>query len=188
MISKSIHGLKQYLDACFKDYHGLAFKCSSDINSGDEINKPSIYEFLIPSSELTDGFPNVAPCIVIVVDSLDSEGKAHITLHLCVRYDAVSEREKVVHKQTINGTAYYEHVDADEYDTDAELELYKTSLLFNELVLKFISKNVELGISNIDTELPAPVLDDFPYSTSSISLTINPNPFRVGMDNAEGYY
>lgn len=183
-ITSFVSSLKSYLDECFKDYNGLSYKTSDNPDEGLNISSPSIYEYLMPSSEIVDNYPSKSPCIVITVDERTLNTYT-ITLHLCVRYDSISEKEKV---HRINNSDIYEYLSEDGYTTSSDIELYKSSLLFNEHVYKLISINTELGITDIQSELPSVDLDEFPYSISTITFKINVNQFNIGLDNANEYY
>lgn len=185
-ITQFVNALTDYLEDCFEDYHGLSFKCNAnDPDSGENISKPYIYQYLMPSSELVDGYPNKSPCIVITVDNRN-DNTYSLTLHLCVSYAAVSEKEKV-HKVAA-GSDVYEYSEEDGYDTQSDIELYKSSLLFNDLVYNMLKQNRGLGLNNIQSELPTPDLEDFPYSISGITFEVHLNHFSIGQDPVADLY
>mgnify|MGYP003289594334 CR=1 FL=1 len=183
-ITQFVDALTDYLEESFEDYHGLSFKCSNDPNSGDNTSKPYIYQYLMPSSELIDGYPNKSPCLVITVDNRNNNDYS-LTVHLCVRYDSIAEKEKV-HK--VADSDIYEYSDDEGYDTQSDIELYKSSLLFNDLVYNLLKQNRGLGLTNIQSELPSPELADFPYSISSVTFDVHLNQFSVSQDPVSDLY
>lgn len=183
-ITQFIDALTEYLNDSFKDYSGLAFKCSNDPNSGDNTSKPFIYQYLMPSSDLIEGYPNKSPCIVITVDNRN-DNTYNLSVHLCVRYDSISEKEKV---HQVDASDIYEYSDEDGYETQSDVELYKSSLLFNDLVYNLLKTNRGLNLQNIQSELPQPDLIEFPYSTSTITFEVQLNSRNIGQDAYNDLY
>lgn len=185
-ITDYIDKIYDHLESSFKDYHGLSYKDSSDPNSGSNTSQPNIYRYLMPSSDLIEGYPAKAPAIVISIESFSNERVASIRIFLCVKYEAVSEREKVV---KFRGSDRYEYQDIDGYDlTDVDVDLYKTSLRFTEFVFNAMSNCTSVDLSNLSIELPQADLPDFPYAVSSVSFDVDVNPFKVGQDPYKELY
>lgn len=184
-ITNFIDDLTNYFEEAFKDYEGLAYKCSCDPNSGEQTAHPDIYQYLMPSSMLVDGYPSRSPCIVLCVDSLEQDVYS-CSAHACVRYDAIAEQEKA-HK--IAGTDnLYEYSDADGYNTVSDIQLYKSSLLFTTHIHKLLCNYTNVPLENISVELPDPSLPDFPYSISCINFTVKLNRTNIGKDPYNSLY
>lgn len=176
-VTDYIDKIYDHLEDAFKDYHGLAYKDSTDPDSGSNTSKPDIYKYLMPSSDLIEGYPAKSPAIVIAIDSIDADHNANISLYLCVKYEAVSEKEKV---KKVLGSDYYEYLTDAGYDLqNVDVDLYKTSLRFTEYVFNIMSNCTSLDINDLSINLPQADLPDYPYAVSSVSFNININPFKV---------
>lgn len=176
-ITDFINDLTEYFEEAFKDYHGLAYKCSCDPNSGENTAHPDIYQYLMPSSMLENGYPVKSPCIVLCIDELTQDGYS-CSVHACVSYSAIAEQEKV-HKVPGEENVY-EYSEADGYDTVSDVQLYKSSLLFTTHLHQLLCNYTRVPLENITVELPNPALPDFPHSVSAISFTVKPNRFNIG--------
>lgn len=181
-ITQYIDRLYEYLTGFFDDYHGIAAKSNDEPFGGEFLNKPYIYRYLMPSCDLCGQYPSKSPCIVITVDSQDDNTTYSITLHLCVKYDAISEAEKA--RPIPGAVGAYEFVESDDYNTNADVELYKESLIFTELLTSVLYKNQGLSISDVTSELPDPTLPDHPYCVSSISFKAKVNVAEVNVKAA----
>ena len=184
-ITNYITALHDYLAHSFEHY-GLAFHADKDPASGENTNKPEIYDYLMPATALNDGYPARCPCIVITVDSQAADNTYSLALHTCVCYAAVANNEKV---HQVNGEINrYEYGTEGGYDTNADVELYKSSLLLTEFVHDALCKATALNVRNISVELPAPDLQDFPYCISTVRFDTQLNFIKAGQNAYHDYY
>lgn len=178
-ITDFIDDLTNYFENAFEDYEGLSYKCSNDPNSGENTAHPDIFQYLMPSSMLIDGYPSKSPCIVLCVDSLEQDTYS-CSVHACIRYDSISEQEKV--QKIPSADNLYEYLDTDGYNTVSDVQLYKSSLLFTTHIHKLLCNYTNVPLDNITVELPDPSLPDFPYSISSVNFNVKLNRTKIGMD------
>lgn len=174
-----IEHIKDYLDGYFKGSYGVSYHSDVDPKSGENTAVPDVYAGLMPSTAINEDYPSRCPCIVITWDSMTGEGVYNITLHLCVGYAAIADAEKV--KPAEGKPGFFEYVDGESYDTNADYALWKASAMFSEDVFKAMSNDAELGMQNAVIEPVDASLPDYPYAISQIHFEIVPNRQKVGM-------
>lgn len=170
--------LTEYFEKSFEDYKGLSYKCSNDPLSGDNTSQPFIYEYLMPSADLIDGYPNKSPCVVLCVDGMESNNTYKCSVHLCVRYDAVSDNEMV--QKVPDKDNVYTYNEGASYNTNSDIELYKSALHFVNHAHQLLCNYTDHTLEDITVELPDPTLPDFPYSVAVITFSVKLNHFNIG--------
>ena len=186
-VTDYIHALKERLDAFFHDSHGEAFHTSTDPNDGGNTAIPLVYELCLPSSAtVSGGFPEHTPCVVLTWDEYSDEDRTYtVSLHTCVAYAAIANREIV---DPVEGTDRYQYRDTDGYDTESSMQLIVSSIRFMERVLDALHSFSDMSIDNIEVEPPTPSLDTFPYSTARIGITIHADAFRIARNAYHDLY
>lgn len=173
-----VNAIKKHLDLYFAGCNGLAYHSNSDPNSGENTAIPTVYPLLIPSGALDGAYPSHCPAIVITVDDQTDDGTYNITLHLCVAYAAISEKEKVKPVDGVPGR--FEYQTDEGYDTNSDLELIQSAIRFSEDVYKAVTDFSETTVYNITVTMPDPTLPDYPYCVSEVRFGVKPNLMKIG--------
>lgn len=174
-----IEHIKAYLDGYFKGSYGVSYHSNVEPKSGENTSVPEVYAGLMPSTALNEEYPARCPCIVITWDSMTGEGVYNITLHLCVGYASISDAEKV---RPVKGKpGFFEYIEGEAYDTNADSALWKASSIFSESVFKAVLNDTELSVQNAFIEPVDASLPDYPYAISQIHFEIIPNRQNVGI-------
>lgn len=169
-ITEFVEALRERLVASFRvagrTIEGLAYRADE---TGEARHEPTVYPFSVPTADLSDGMPKKTPCVVITVPECVSVEKTEVTfrvrLALCVGYAGIAPDE------------YVERIGANEYaeteekpNSDAALELCKTSILFTDQILRKLRKMRDLSMKEFNVEMCAADIPDYPFAVSAISF------------------
>ncbi len=150
---------------------------------------PHIYEWCVPMDDRNSAnYPTKIPSIALILDKLspDTLSKASITAHIAVVNPSICDAEKVKFDAE---SGAWKFLDTENYTQDrAYVDLFKSCLLLGTetiTALQRLSKG-SLALDNLSFNPPDVDLEDFPYSTCSVSFDVSyretnratPNEFR----------
>lgn len=150
-------------------------------NSNSEINDfnpaiPKIYDFLVPPDEIQEnGYPANCPSVCIVVDEMTPTSRltqeVSFSLHTAVCNQSTCDKETAQMVENTNGL--YEFKKTDGYARiDAQKDLYEESLRLATQVLEAV-QGIAMGglkIFNLKLVPPSISLEDFPFSTATVTV------------------
>ena len=187
-ITEYIDELYKYLTANLVQTYGIASKVDTNITN-DHIfaSMSDIYIGTMPACYLSGPYPAKCPSMVIRLDSQNEDNSFTISLCLCVCYSSISENEKA---KPVEGAfnRYTFDNKSQEYTTNADAALWKTSVLYTEKIYNLLMNNKTLAIENLAAEHVTSDLPDFPYAVSTITFDTKINRSYIGQNPYDNLY